>query len=59
MIGANTLLLNQATMKKAVQEYLNRRALSTGQVEVTSVAQPQQAFIVWVKPLEESKVKAK
>ncbi len=55
MIGENKMELNVATMKLAVQEYLNRRALPSGQVEVVAVWQPgppSEPFSIRVKPLE-------
>jgi hypothetical protein len=58
MIGVNKLELNIATMRAAVEEYLNKRALSTARVEVTAVWQPggsDSAFTVLMKPKQETK----
>lgn len=56
MIGVNRFELNQLTMREAIAEYLNKRATSTAQVEVTNVVQPgTNNFEVLVKPLEAAK----
>ena len=49
MIGNNEIRFNQATMKEAVQEYLSKRAMPCGQVEVTNVKRLDSEFIISVK----------
>ena len=46
MIGNNELHLNTATVSAAVEEYLNKRALPAGQVQVKSVKHHNDVFVV-------------
>jgi galactitol-specific phosphotransferase system IIB component len=59
MVGANVLTLNEATLKEAIEEYLNRQRLATApQLRVTSVSQKTTAagqFIVTVQTSESAK----
>ena len=55
MIGNNTLMLNQATMIEAVQEYLDRRSTDLGHVKVKGVVGVTDGFKVLVGEPEDEK----
>ena len=48
MIGNNKIHLNQATMREAVQEYLDARSLPRGKVKVVSIKHSDSVFIIEV-----------
>lgn len=53
--GQNTVILNQATICEAIEEYLNHRLLPSSELKVSSVVQPgNDDFRVIVQPARET-----
>ena len=49
MIGNNEIRLNQKTMREAVQEYLDKRAMPHGKIKVTDIKLLDSYFVISVK----------